>query len=495
MNRLLSELIASQPLVINVEGPPGIAIAGFNSDSRLIRPQDMFFALAGEQRDGNAFIENAIAKGASVIVSQQMPAHIRSDITYVQVSDIHQFMAETAARFYQTAGLDMTMIGVTGTNGKTTIATLIHHLLTAFSQPSIFIGTTGIHVAGTYYATDYTTPPAFEIHRIIREGYDRGAKFLIMEVSSHALKLKRVWGMAFDAAIFTNLTHEHRELHPTMDDYFQAKSKLFDMLKPGGFALINTDDPYGEKIFQRGMTLQQTFFDYGKTAKAFKLTGSQFDQTTRLQNIYLTHNNAEEIFKTRLIGEYNAYNVLAVYAAMTSLGFDSKRIQSELPSLPDIDGRFEWLRAGDFSVVIDFAHTPDGLEKLLTAVHTIRGKGRIITIFGCPGSRDPSKRPLMGAIASRLSDFVIITTDDVHFEEPAAIIHDIIRGMTTNHYKAIEDRRTAIGEGLKMARAGDVVVIAGRGHERFQYIRDEKKPFVDREVLKEEATKLQLSIN
>lgn len=495
MNRLLSELIISQPLVINVKGPTDILIAGFNSDSRLIRPQEMFFALAGEQRDGNAFIENAITQGASAIVSQQFPAIIRPGIAYIQVSDVHQFVAETAARFYQTGAVDMTMIGVTGTNGKTTIATLIHHFLTSFSQSSVFIGTTGIQVAGSYYATDYTTPPAFEIHRIIREGYDRGARFLVMEVSSHALKLKRVWGMVFDAAIFTNLTHEHRELHPTMEDYFQVKSKLFDMLKPGGFALINTDDPYGEKIFKRCQISKKIALDYGKKANTYKLTGSAFDRASRLQKIHLLRDGAHEILQTRLIGEYNAYNVLAVYATMNQFGFDFKKIQSTLPLLPGIDGRFEWLQAGDFSVVIDFAHTPDGLEKLLTAVKSVRDKGRIITIFGCPGSRDPSKRPLMGAMASRLSDFVIITTDDVHYEEPEAIIHDIIEGMATEHYAAIEDRRTAIAEGLKMAKTGDIVVIAGRGHERFQYIKNEKKPFVDKEVLKEEAAKLQLSIN
>ncbi|MBX7150879.1 UDP-N-acetylmuramoyl-L-alanyl-D-glutamate--2,6-diaminopimelate ligase [bacterium] len=495
MNRLLSELIASQPLVITIKGPTDVAVAGFNSDSRFIRPQEMFFAITGEQRDGNAFIENALAKGASVIVSQHMPQLIRPNIAYIHVSDIHQFMAETAIKFYQTDTINMTMIGVTGTNGKTTIATMIHHLLTSFSQSSVFIGTTGIYVAGTYYPTDYTTPPAFEIHRIIREGYDRGAKFLVMEVSSHALKLKRVWGMAFDAAIFTNLTHEHRELHPTMDDYFQAKSQLFDMIKPTGFMVINTDDPYGGKIFQRGKALRRISFDYGKAADTFKLTGSQFDPTTRLQKVQITYERSQLILQTRLIGEYNAYNMLAVYATMIRLGFDSKKILSELPILPGVDGRFEWLDADNFSVVIDFAHTPDGLEKLLTAVDSIRGNGRIITIFGCPGSRDPSKRPLMGAIASRLSDLVIVTTDDVHFEEPTAIIRDIIAGMTTDRYKVIEDRRLAIAEGIKTAQAGDIVVIAGRGHERFQYIKDEKKPFVDKEVLKEEAAKLQLAIN
>lgn len=488
MTKKLAQLITSS--VTHVYGKTDIEVTGFSSDSREIKPGNMFFAVKGEQSDGNKFLNSAIKNGAGVIVSETPYPGLQSTV-YVEVSDVYQFMAETAALFYETTEPPMTIIGVTGTNGKTTTAYFIHEILKSFGCKTAFIGTIGIEINGEVFHTDYTTPPAYELHRILRKGLDLGLTHVVMEVSSHALKFKRVWGLKYDAAVFTNLTYEHREIHPTMQDYFSTKLRLFSMLKNKGFGLVNSDDEYGQEILKRHAKL----LDYGHDAKNIKLIATNYVAENHGQIIHYEAEGMSHEFKVPMIGEYNAYNALAAAETLAGLGFQRNRIHQAFRSIAPVAGRLEWYEIGGIHVLIDFAHTPDGIKKLIEAVRQVRtADARILTIFGCPGSRDPSKRPLMGKIASDLSDRVIVTTDDIHHEEPDIIIQDIVTGITGNNFEKIVDRREAIAHGLKIAKKGDFLVIAGRGHEKFQYVKDGRVPFQDKAVLMEEAEKAGLEL-
>lgn len=490
MTKKLGQILTSS--VRRIHGSTDTDVTGFSSDSREIKPGYMFFAIKGEHSDGNKFVSSAVKSGAGVIVSES-PFPDGLNAAFVEVDDIYQFMAETSALFYETSNPPFTFIGVTGTNGKTTTATFIHEILKTFGCKTIFIGTTGIEIDGEIFHTDFTTPPAFELHRILRRGLDRDVSHIVMEVSSHALKFKRVWGLRFDAAVFTNLTHEHREIHPTMNDYFSAKLRLFSMLKETGFGIINTDDEYGKEILKT--KLSSRLLDYGRHAKDIKLINTTFDPQNHGQTIRYEAAGKLYDFNIPMIGEYNAYNALAAAQTLVGLGFQRNRIHQAIQSIPAVVGRLEWYEIGGIHVLIDFAHTPDGIQKLIEAVREIRADGAgIITVFGCPGSRDPSKRPLMGQIASYLSDRVIVTTDDIHHEEPDTIIRDIIKGITRDNYEKIVDRRAAIARGLSLAKTGDFLIIAGRGHEKFQYVKDRKIPFRDKDVLLEEAGKAGLEI-
>ncbi len=491
MNALIERLRDSS-LIKHLHGAADISVNGLSADSRKITQNFLFFAVRGERADGNTFIPDAIKNGASVIVSENpCPETLSGNCAYVQVTDIHQSMAEISAGFYRTDHANLKYIGITGTNGKTTTASFIHRLLKAFSQKTVFIGTTGIEICGERLHSDYTTPPAYELHRFFRQGIDRGAQYVVMEVSSHALKYKRVWGLKFDAAVFTNLTLEHREIHPTMEDYFRTKLRLFSMLAPNGSALINADDPYGKKILET-FDNHKNFFDYGYAATHARLMEIRSEDHT--QTVRYRRGNADHVFTVPMIGEYNAYNALAAGETLRLLGFDGARTDALFKDASAPDGRLEWIRIQDFNVLIDFAHTPDGLEKLLDAVSKARKHGRLISIFGCPGSRDASKRPIMGEIASRLSDHVIVTTDDIHYEEPERIIADIVKGIKRNNFEVEVDRREAIRKGLQTARQGDWVVIAGRGHEKFQYVKDKRIPFLDKEIVVQEAEQLDLRV-
>lgn len=487
MKKTLRDLLEGLP-VKNVYGSTGLPVTGFSLDSREVKKDHIFFALRGTRTDGLKFIPQAAQNGARIVISDELFSKIiwppKLRMTYVQVEQPERFVAEISARFYETAGLPMKLIGITGTNGKTTTAFLINEWLKAAGVKTVFLGTIGFEVAGRKLPTDFTTPPAPLIHELLREGSDQGATFAVMEVSSHALKLGRVHGLQFDAAVFTNLTHEHRELHPDMEDYFQTKASLFTMLKPSGLALVQTDDPYGQRLLKQ----VRSAVDYGRQAAYLKLKRIEFRPESQTQDVSFVHEGVPLTLSMRMIGEFNAMNALAAFGVLRSLGFRAEEILAGFPALPIVDGRFNWLKIGDFNVIIDFAHTPDGLEQILTEIAKIKTEGgRLITVFGCPGSRDASKRPLMGRIATERSDHVIVTTDDIHHEEPQTIIDGIVNGLQKENYETVLDRREAIGRALDQAQKGDYVLIAGRGHERFQYVGDKKVPFYDREVILEEA--------
>lgn len=490
MKKHLSEIITGS--VTQIHGSADSTVTGFSSDSRQIASGNMFFAVKGEQTDGNKHIDSAVKNGASVVVSENNWTGY-CPVTYLQVTDIFAYMAESSALFYDTNSPPIKMIGVTGTNGKTTTAHFINEVLKSLSIRTVFVGTIGIEICGELFHTDYTTPPAFEIHRLIRKGLDLGAEYFVMEVSSHALKFKRILNLKFDAAVFTNLTHEHREIHPTMDDYFQTKQRLFRMLKSDGFGMVNADDPYGKKILSGLSNLKLR--DYGYDAQSIKIVDLKTDRTSGRQTISYESDGKTYRFDIPMPGSYNAYNALAAVATLSGMGFHRTEVHACFQSLPPVPGRMEWYEIDDFYAVIDFAHTPDGIEKLIQAVRSIRqDNGRVITIFGCPGSRDPSKRPLMGKIASDLSDYVIVTTDDIHHEEPDKIIAEIVKGILKSNFESITDRREAIARGLTMAKKGDYLIIAGRGHEKFQYVENLKVPFLDKNVLFEEAERLGFKI-
>jgi UDP-N-acetylmuramoyl-L-alanyl-D-glutamate--2,6-diaminopimelate ligase len=494
MTRLIDPLILGDPLVRRIRGSKDLAISGMTGDSREVREGFLFFALRGEQTDGHRYLEDALRRGASAVVSEQeFPESLMGvfpNACFLTVSDTPQFAAAFSARYYDHAYRSMKTIGITGTNGKTTTASLVQQVLAGTGATTVFIGTTGIEVAGHHRHTDYTTPPAWELHRILHDGVRAGAGYAVMEVSSHALKLKRVHGMVFDAAVFTNLTHEHMELHGTMEDYYRTKLELFCQLGPDRPGLINADDAFGRRILSEYKG-NGRLFDYGMSASFLKIISIRSDAGPRRQSIQLERGGRPVRVEVPLAGLYNAYNAVAAFEALCRIGLAPDEAAANLGRIQAVEGRLNWFRAGNFDVVIDFAHTPDGLENLLKTVSSVRdSSGRLITVFGCPGSRDASKRPLMGKLACDYSDWVIVTSDDVHYEDPESIVHDILQGSDRSKCTAIVDRREAIRQALREARKGDCVVIAGRGHERYQYVRNEKVPFLDRAVLEEEAADL-----
>lgn len=477
-------------------GPVDELIFGLTSDSREVERGGVFFALRGDQTDGARFIPEALRRGASCIVTTQpldrIIASERPAVCIVSAPEILEFMAEMAQWFYGTRSSPLVTIGITGTNGKTTMASMINHALKADGRKTVLIGTIGQEVAGRSYATDFTTPPSYVIHRRMREGIDDGAEFMVMEVSSHGLKYRRVDGIEFQVAVFSNLTHEHGEIHPDMDDYFRTKARLFDLLKLGGVGFVNTDDEYGRRLVKeyRGIG---TLFDYGRDASSVRVVSTAIDRGSGRQIVELAIGEDHVQVDSILPGEYNAYNLAAAAGVLSHLGWDAQKAARLLSSFPGVDGRFNRYRVGEFHAVVDFAHTPDGLTKLLETVRTLTRSGaRVITVFGCPGSRDASKRPVMGRVSSELSDHVIVTTDDIHYERPEDIVEDIVSGIPGENYEAILDRREAIRKALECGQSGDWIVVAGRGHERFQYEKDRKIPFVDGEILCEEANRLGL---
>ncbi len=488
MEKQLTDILTPTCETLGRRITPPIVVTGFQSDSRLVRPGHVFFALRGSHNNGQKFVPHAISAGAVCVVSEDdvVPTLIRDhpDVVFLRSSQIMIDMADMATRFYETDHSPIRLIGITGTNGKTTTASIIHHVLKSSGRSSLFVGTTGIEFGDVQLPTDYTTPPAFEIHRLIHEARQKGITHAVLEVSSHALKLERVRNLRFDVAAFTNLTHEHAELHPSMEDYFQTKRKLFTMLKPTGWAVINNGDAYGKRLHAQ--------LDLPKISIGDRTSDIPIQSHTDTVDFQLGQDMLS--LPPLLPGEYNRINQLIALAVLHVLEVAHEDIRIGWKSFRGVEGRFEWYTGPDLDAIIDFAHTPDGLENLLTTVRSV-ARGKIVCVFGCPGSRDKTKRPLMGEIAARLSDRVIVTTDDIHHEDPESIIRDILAGIGRNNVETVTDRRNAIREGLRHAREGQTLVIAGRGHEKFQYVGDEKVPFLDRDVLLEEAGKLKLTLS
>jgi UDP-N-acetylmuramoyl-L-alanyl-D-glutamate--2,6-diaminopimelate ligase len=462
------------------------AVSGLAYDSRTVKRGDVFVALKGLHADGTAFARQAIDRGAVAIVSEE-PAPEGVHVAWAIVADARLALALLATTFYRDPSREMRVIGITGTNGKTTTAYLVAAIFEAAGIRCGVLGTVAYKIGDELREATRTTPEAPDVQALLREMVDRGCGACAMEVSSHALTLRRVDGMSFAAAVFTNLTRDHLDFHAGMDDYFRAKRRLFEMLPRNAPSILNVDDPRCGSLMEAGgrpLTYgMQRPADVKPGPVSFSLDGLQFDVATPRDTLHV---------RSKLIGKPNVYNILAAVATATGLDVSSDAIERGLQALDAVPGRFQTVSGpdDDVTVVVDYAHTDDALRNLLETARPL-AHGRLITVFGCGGDRDRTKRPLMGAVAGRLSDVIVITSDNPRSEDPARIIEEIQRGITPDTRRerqsllTIVDRRQAIARAVEIARAGDVVLVAGKGHEKYQVIGDRTLAFDDVAVARE----------
>lgn len=447
-------------------------------DSRKVGPQGLFVALRGEAADGHLFIEKAVTNGAIAIVCEAVPADaaVRYPGTaFARVRDGRFAVAVLAASFYGRPADYLRMIGVTGTNGKTTVASLVHHVLNTLGWETGLVGTIAYRVGGEVLEATHTTPGPIALHRLLRGMVEQGCVACSMEVSSHALQQERTRSIPFDVGIFTNLTQDHLDYHDSWDEYLAAKKKLFDDLPATAAAVYNADDASGTQMIA---DTAASVLSYGQLSAA-DIRVAVLDN--QMEGLRLRLDGVEQQF--RLVGPFNAYNVAAAYGAGRALGFSQTEVLDALATAPPVPGRFEQLRfASGTTVVVDYAHTPDALENILRAVRTATPKHAVLwCVFGCGGDRDKAKRRIMGSIAEQYADRVIVTSDNPRTEDPLSIMNDIRRGMNRPmEVLWIVNRREAIREAAYRAQPGDVVLIAGKGHETYQIIGTDKFPFDDR---------------
>lgn len=459
-----------------------VEVNGVNIDSRLVQKGDMFIAVKGTQTDGHAYIASAEEKGASAIVCENIPEKQNPDIAYIVVPDAQAATGRLATTFYGYPSLKLKLVGVTGTNGKTTIATLLYELFSAMGHKCGLLSTVCNYIAGKAYPSTHTTPDAISLNRLLAQMVDAGCEYAFMEVSSHALAQERVGGLEFAGGIFTNLTRDHMDFHETMENYLKAKKSFFDNLPRNSFAITNLDDKNGPVMVQncRGDIKNystRTICDY--KARIVE---------THLDGMILEFNNRE--FSTMLTGRFNISNLLAIYGAAVELGKDAEEVLRVMSTLKPVSGRFETLRsAGGISAIVDYAHTPDALKNVLGTINEVlRGQGNVITVVGAGGNRDKGKRPMMAVEAVKGSNRVILTSDNPRNEEPQDIINDMLAGLNDEQRKSvisIVDRKEAIRTACALAQRGDVVLVAGKGHENYQDIKGVKHHFDDKEVIRE----------
>ena len=463
------------------------AVAGIAYDSRTVTPGQVFVALKGQHADGTAFARQAIERGAAAVVSEQ-PAPDGVHVPWAIVEDARLALAVLATTFYRDPSREMRVIGITGTNGKTTTAYLVAAIFDAAGIRCGILGTVGYRVGDEVREATRTTPEAPEVQALLRQMVDRKCGACAMEVSSHALSLHRVAGITFAAGIFTNLTRDHLDFHADMDDYFRAKRRLFEMLPRDAPSLINLDDPRGAALVEAGgrpMTYAiNRPADVTPGPLSFSLSGLSFDVRTPGGTLHVT---------SKLVGRPNVYNILAAVSAAIALDVPVRAIERGLESLDGVPGRFQVVSDAndEVTVVVDYAHTDDALRNLLETARPLT-PGRMITVFGCGGDRDRTKRPLMGAVAGRLSDLIVLTSDNPRGEDPNRIIEEVRRGITPDTRRdsaqrllTIVDRHAAIAKAIELARPGDVVLVAGKGHEKYQVIGDRALPFDDVAVARE----------
>ncbi len=473
----LSELARDLGLAL----PPGDdpEVTGVEHDSRQARPGDLFVALPGQRFDGRAFAVAAVAAGAVAVLGPE-PEGVVVEVPWIVVDDPRALLGPLAARVYGHPDRELILAGVTGTNGKSTVATLIAAILDAAGRPAGFIGTLGYRFQGKTYAGGHTTPEASDLFRILREMRDDGAAAVAMEVSSHALAMGRVGGARFDAAVFTNLTRDHLDYHQDFEDYFAAKRKLFDLLKPGRRPAFNVDDPYGRRLAAE-IPDALTFGERGEvSARDVELT------TAGIRGV-LTTPRGEVPFATPLLGRYNLSNLLAAAAAAETLELPHEAVAAAFAAQRPVPGRLEPVDRGQpFAVFIDYAHTDAALDAALRSAREVVGGGKVAVVFGCGGDRDPGKRPMMGKIAGELADLVIATSDNPRSEDPLAILAAVEEGLKESGnrgYRLVPDRRQAIREAIDAAGPGWAVLVAGKGHETYQIVGDTKLPFSDLEEI------------
>jgi UDP-N-acetylmuramoyl-L-alanyl-D-glutamate--2,6-diaminopimelate ligase len=452
-------------------------------DSRKVQPRALFFALHGAKADGNAFIRDAVSRGAVAIASEDAaPAAVPSSVAWIRVKEARKALAIAAANFFGHPAQALRLAAVTGTNGKTTTTSLIDSIIKASGAKTGLFGTIAYHTPVGDYAAPNTTPESVDLQGFFAEIRDAGGKFAVLEASSHSLAMDRLWGCHFAAAVFTNLTREHMDYHKTFEDYFAAKLRLFHGTGAGApdAAVVNSDDEYGKRL----AGLARNVVTYGLTSGA-QLTTKKFQLTfSGLAFTAQTPNGKIEI-ESSLVGRINVYNILAAIGAAQALGLSNDVIAAGVRDLKSVSGRFQPIAMGQpFFVVVDYAHTDDALENLIRTARELNPKGRIITLFGCGGEKDRTKRPVMGEVAGRLSDLTILSSDNPKSEDPLKIISDIVVGLQKANGKYIiePDREKAIGVAMDEARAGDILLLAGKGHENYQILADRTLEFDDREV-------------
>ena len=468
-----------------------IEIRSLQYDSRKVGRGDMFVALRGSSIDGNAFTADAVDRGALAVVTDVDAAmsdayFMHAGVVKVVVPDARGALADLSSAYYGNPSRKLRMVGVTGTNGKTTTTHIIRALLEARGVRTGLLGTIAYQFGGTSVPAAHTTPESLELNELLARMVAEGCSSAVMEVSSHSLHQQRVRGIEFAAAVFTNLTQDHLDYHGTMEEYFRAKKILFDSLTPNGLAVINVDDDWGKKLAQAVRTKKIT---YG-TSPAADVIAADVSLSPRGLSFKVLHDGAASEVASELVGRFNVSNLLASFAAGLALGIPKETMCEAMRRFQAVPGRFERFSSPrGWTAVVDYAHTPDALEKALTAVRDIlrsSGSGKVITVFGCGGNRDRTKRPQMGKISAGMSDITVVTSDNPRHEDPEAIIDEIMAGVKGGSAVRREpDRAKAIRSALGEAAPGDIVLVAGKGHEEYQVIGDEKAHFSDREVVEE----------
>ena len=479
--KLLKDILYKVSL-IEVVGSTNVAINAIQFDSRKIGKDNLFVAVRGTVSDGHKYIDNTITAGAIAVLCEEFPASINEKITYIKVKDTSAALGIVASNFYDNPSEHIKLVGVTGTNGKTTTVTLLFNLFKKLNYKVGLLSTVKNQINNDVLAATHTTPDAIELNALLRDMVNKGCTHCFMEVSSHAVVQNRIAGIHFTGGVFTNITHDHLDYHKTFDEYIKAKKGFFDALGSDAFALTNKDDANGNIMLQNSKAEKKSYSLRGMSDYRCRVIENQFS------GLHLNIDN-QEVW-SKLIGSFNAYNLLAVYATAVLLKEDKTNVLTTLSSLSSVEGRFQYVRSDNGIIgIVDYAHTPDALVNVLKTIGDIRtGNEQVITVVGCGGDRDVAKRPLMAKIACDLSNKVILTSDNPRSEEPAAIIKDMQKGVDAVNNKktiSITERSEAIKTACSYAKQGDIILVAGKGHEKYQEVKGVKHAFDDMEVLKE----------
>ena len=461
--------------VVAVHGDDGAEVAELTFDSRAVRAGSCFFAIIGERSDGHDFIPQAVAAGAAAVVCSRMPDQKTQGVTYVQVADTHEALGVMAAAFYGHPSRELHLVGITGTNGKTTTATLLCDMFRALGYETGLISTVECRIGARRIESTHTTPDPIRLNSMLREMAGCGCQYCFMEVSSHAAVQRRIAGLHFAGGVFTNITHDHLDYHKTFAEYIRAKKSFFDSLPPTAFALINADDRNGRVMVQNTRAAVHDMSMRSAAVFTCRVLEMHFDGM-ELQF------GSDDVW-VQFLGRFNAANLLSVYATAMLLGADRTEVLGTLSRLRPVSGRFEYMTSEDgVTAIVDYAHTPDALRNVLDTVNEIRRDGRVTVVCGCGGDRDRTKRPEMARIAAEHADMAIFTSDNPRSEEPEAILQEMIAGVEAGrHWLKITDRADAIRTAVLTAQAGDIVLVAGKGHETYQIVGTEKRHFDDRE--------------
>ena len=479
--KILSDILKSVTVTQKI-GNTEIPVTDIIFDSRKVELGCLFVSIRGTLSDGHDFIEMAIEKGAKAIICDEIPENKNVEIVYVQVPDSSKALGQMASEFYNNPSSELSLIGITGTNGKTTTATLLYNMLRKLGYKVGLLSTVRNYIDDQKIDATHTTPDAVQMNKLIRQMVDSGCEYCFIEVSSHAIDQERIAGLDFEGALFTNITHDHLDYHKTFAEYIKAKKKFFDDLKPESFALINTDDKNGSVMVQNTKAKVNNYAVRSGADFKAKIIESHFEGSM------LTIDNTD--VWTYFVGRFNAYNVLSVYACAILLGFEKNEVLTALSEMKPVEGRFETFRSQNgITAIVDYAHTPDALLNVLNAINQIKTDDQeLITVVGAGGDRDKTKRPEMAKIASIESDKVILTSDNPRSEDPNEILEDMKVGVSIENKKkilSIVDRKEGIRTACLLAKKGDIILIAGKGHEIYQEVKGVKHHFDDREVLQQ----------